>query len=187
MADLDTTPTARPSRARFVAAAIIAVILFGVLAGRLFQLQVVDGARYAAQAAAARTIEMPIRASRGLIFDREGRPVAVNTPSWTLYARPADLPTTEAARNAVLARAANLSGLGLAALRQRLDAFRGSPYELVPLGSDVTREAALLIAEETARLPGISIAAEPRREYLDETGARNGELLAHLLGYTGPV
>ena len=29
--------------------------------------------------------------------------------------------------------------------------------------------------------------AEPRREYLDEAGARKGELLAHLVGYTGPV
>ena len=187
MAELDVTPTARPSRGRFVAAGVLAVIVFGALGGRLFQLQVVDGARYAARAAAARTIEMPIRASRGLIFDREGRPVAVNTPSWTLYARPADLPTSEAARTAVLARAANLSGLSLAALRQRLNAFTGSPYDLVPIGSDIGREAALLIAEESVQLPGISIAAEPRREYLDETGARAGELLAHLVGYTGPV
>ncbi len=92
MADLDQVTGVRPSRARFVAAGVIAVTLFGVLGGRLFQLQVVDGARYAAQAVAARTMEMPIRAPRGLIFDREGRPIAVNTPSWTLYARPADLP-----------------------------------------------------------------------------------------------
>jgi len=187
MADLDPTPTARPSRARFAAAAVVATLLFGVLAGRLFQLQLVEGARYAAQAVAGRTVEMPIRASRGLIFDRDGRPVAVNIPSWTLYARPADLPTAEAARDAVLARASNVAGVGLATLRQRLDAFRGSPFDLVPLGTDISREAALLIAEEAARLPGISVGAEPRREYLDETGARNGELLAHLIGYTGPV
>ena len=49
---------------------------------------------------------MPIRASRGLIFDREGRPIAVNTPSWTLYGRPADLPAAECRpQDAVLARA----------------------------------------------------------------------------------
>jgi penicillin-binding protein 2 len=187
MAEMDAMPTARPSRARFMAAAIIAVILFGVLAGRLFQLQVLDGAVYAAQAAAARTVEMPIRAARGLIFDREGRPVAVNTPSWTLYARPADLPTTESARTAVLARAASLSALPLGPLQQRLAAYRGSPFELVPIGEDIGRDAALLIAEEGDQLPGISIGAEARREYLDETGSRNGELLAHVLGYTGPV
>jgi penicillin-binding protein 2 len=187
MAEMDAMPTARPSRARFLAAAIIAVILFGVLAGRLFQLQVLDGAVYAAQAAAARTVEMPIRAARGLIFDREGRPVAVNTPSWTLFARPADLPTTESARGAVLARAATLSSVPLGPLQERLAAYRGSPFELVPIGEDIGRDAALLIAEEEDQLPGISVGAEARREYLDETGSRNGELLAHVLGYTGPV
>ncbi|MEO8639606.1 MAG: hypothetical protein ABI458_06810, partial [Chloroflexota bacterium] len=147
MADLEVTPTARPSRARFVAATMIAVLLFGVLAGRLFQLQVVDGALYAAQAAAARTIETPIRAPRGLIFDREGRPIAVNIPSWTLYVRPADLPSAKAALDIVLARASELSGVGLTTLVDRLDAFRGSPFELVPLATDIGREAALLIAE----------------------------------------
>ncbi|MEO8638574.1 MAG: penicillin-binding transpeptidase domain-containing protein [Chloroflexota bacterium] len=187
MSDLDGTPTLRPSRARFVAATVIAVLLFGILAGRLFQLQVVDGALYAAQAAAARTIEMPIAAPRGLIFDREGRPIAVNIPSWTLYGRPADLPATKSARDAVLAHAADLSGVGLSTVLDRLAAFRGSPFELVPLAADIGREAALLIAEEEEQLPGISVGAEARREYLDETGARSGELLAHLLGYTGPV
>ena len=187
MPELEANTTARPARVRFVAATVAAVLLFGLLAGRLFQLQVVEGARYAAQAAAARTIEVPIRSSRGLIFDREGRPIAVNTPSWTLYARPADLPGDEAARRAVLARASSLSGVGLSVLRDRLAAFRGSPYELVPLATEIDRDAALLIAEEAAQLPGISVGAEARREYLDETGALNGELLSHLVGYTGPV
>jgi penicillin-binding protein 2 len=187
VAELDQAPDARPSRGRFIAAAIAAVLLFGLLGGRLFQLQIVDGARYAAQAVAARTIEVPIRSPRGLIFDREGRPIAVNTPSWTLYGRPADLPGGDAARDAVLRRAASLSGLPLSTLRQRLAAFTGSPFDLVPLGSGISREAALLIAEEREGLPGISVGAEARREYLDETGAVSGELLAHLLGYTGPV
>src|SRR5882672_2385159 len=139
MAELEGTPTARPSRGRYVAATVIGVLLFGVLAGRLFQLQVVDGARYAAQAVAARTVELPIRSTRGLIFDREGRPLAVNIPSWTLYGRPADLPTSKATRDAVLARAATLSGVDLSTLLERLGAFRGSPFDLVPLGTDLSR------------------------------------------------
>jgi penicillin-binding protein 2 len=187
MADVEGAPSVGPSRARFVAASVAAVLLFGLLAGRLFQLQVVDGARYAAQAAAARTIEMPIPAPRGLIFDREGRPIAVNTPAWTLYGRPADLPIGQSARDTVLERAATLSGIGVGTLRQRLAAFSGSPYDLVPLGTGLSRDAALLIAEAKDQLPGITVGAEARREYLDETGALNGELLAHVVGYTGPV
>ncbi len=187
MADLDAKATPLPSRARFVAASVAAVLVFGVLGGRLFQLQVVDGARYAARAEAARTVEVPIRAPRGLLFDREGRPLAVNTPSWTLYARPADLPTIESTRSAVLARAAQLSGVPVSVLRQRLAAFSGSPFDLLPLGHDISRDAALLIGEEQEQLPGITVGAEATRQYLDETGAPNGELLSHLVGYTGPV
>ena len=187
MADLESGAPAGPSRARFVAASVVAVLLFGVLGGRLFQLQVVDGARYAARAVASRTIAVPIPAPRGLIFDREGRPIAVNTASWTLYARPADLPKEEGPLADVLRRAARLSGVGVAVLRQRLAAFSGSPFDLVPLAEDISREAALLIGEEQGQLPGITVAAEAMREYLDDTGALNGDLLAHLVGYTAPV
>ncbi|MGZ8563141.1 MAG: penicillin-binding protein 2 [Candidatus Limnocylindria bacterium] len=175
------------SRARFVAAGVVAVLLFGMLAGRLFQLQVIDGARYVARAVAARTIELPIPAPRGLIFDREGRPIAVNTPSWTLYARPADLPKDAVARSDVLARAGQLSGVAVSVLRERLSAFHGSPFDLVPLAEGITREAALLLGEEEAQLPGVTVGAQATREYLDETGALDGDLLAHLVGYTGPV
>lgn len=180
-------PSAQPSRARFVAASVVAVLLFGLLGGRLFQLQVIDGARYAAQAVAARTMEVPLPAPRGLIFDREGRPIAVNTPSWTLYARPADLPQAGAARTEVLGRAAQLAGIDVSVLAQRLAAFHGSPFELVPLAGGIGREAALLIGEEGEQLAGVSVGAQATRQYLDEAGAVDGALLSHLVGYTGPV
>ena len=187
MADLESGPSALPSRARFIAASVVAILLFGVLGGRLFQLQVVDGARYAAQAAAARTVEVPIRAPRGLIFDRTGRPIAVNTPSWTLYARPADLPRVASTRDAVLVRVADLAGVDVSVLRERLGAFKGSPFDLVPLAHEISRDAALLIGEEQEQLPGITVGAEATRQYLDDTGAVNGALLSHVVGYTGPV
>lgn len=187
MAELDGGPPRPPSRARFIAAGVVAALLFGVLGARLFQLQVVEGARYSAQARAARTVEVPIRAPRGLIFDREGRPVAVNTATWTLFARPADLPSDPEAKDVVLARAAQLTGLQLSALRQRVASFTGSPFDLVPLGKAISREAALLVGEEHEQLPGIEVGAQATRQYLDESGAIGGSLLSHLVGYTGPV
>ena len=187
MADLQSRPSQPPSRARFVAAALVVGLLFSVLGARLFQLQVVEGARYAARAVAARTLQVPIRAPRGLIFDREGRPVAVNTPSWTLYARPGDLPSDASQRTAVLTRVATLSGIELSVIRGRLAAFSGSPFDLVLLGRDISREAALLIGEDQPQLPGISVGAEATRRYLNENGTLDGSLLAHLVGYTGPI
>lgn len=173
------------SRARFVAFSVAAALVFAVLGGRLFQLQVVNGEVYARRAAADRTAEVPLRAPRGLIFDRAGRPVAVNVPSWTVKVRPADLPDLDTGR--VIRRVAEITGASAATLRSRLEAFSGSPFDLVPVQRGVTRQAALLIGEEAEALPGVVVEVEPMRQYLDEQGTVAGSLLAHLVGYTGPV
>ncbi len=173
------------SRARFIAFAVAAVVLFIGLSGRLFQLQVVSGEELARRAAADRTVEVGLPAPRGLVFDRAGRAVAVNTPSWTVHVRPGDLPASGRAR--ILNRIAEVTGTPYQTIRQRLDAYRGSPYDLVPVVRGVDRDASLIIGEEAEELPGIVVEVEPIRRYLDETGAAEGGLLAHILGYTGPV
>lgn len=173
------------SRARFIAFGVAAAVLFTTLGGRLFQLQVLNGDLYAARAVEAHTVEVPMPAPRGLVFDREGRPVVVNVPSWTVKVRPADLPTSEIRE--VLGRVARMTGTDATLLRQRFDAFHGSPFELVPLAHGITRDAALLIGESAAQLPGVVVEVEAQRRYLNEKGAVDGPLLSHVVGYTGPV
>jgi penicillin-binding protein 2 len=186
MADLNEGRQDQPrSGPRFIAFGVAAIVLITALGGRLFQLQVVQGDEYARRAAADRTVEVPLPAPRGLIFDRAGRPLAVNAPSWTVRVRPADLPARSADR--ILRRVAQVTGARPSALHHRLDAFQGSPYDLVPIERGVTRRAALILSEEAERLPGIVVAVEPTRRYLDERGRQFGELMAHLVGYTGPV
>jgi penicillin-binding protein 2 len=186
MADLNEGRLDLPrSGARFIAFALVVALILSVLGARLFHLQVVRGEEFTAQATRARTVEIPIRAPRGLVFDREGRPLVVNVPSWTVKVRPADLPQN--GTNRVLRRVAQLTGADVDVLRQRLDAFQGSAFDLVPIERGVTREAALIIGEESGRLPGVVVEVDPIRQYLDETGELNGQLLSHVLGYTGPV
>jgi penicillin-binding protein 2 len=186
MADLNDGRLDLPrSRPRFIAFGIVAVVLFGALTGRLFQLQILEGDFYTEQATATRTLEVAVPAARGLIFDRAGRPIAENVPSWTVKIRPADLPAGE--RAAVTARLASLVNVDASEIRAIVDAYRGSPYDLLPVARGVSRETALLIGEQAASLPGVKVEVEPVRRYLDETGAVNGSLLSHIVGYTGPV
>ena len=186
MADLnDGRVDLHRSSSRFITFGVAAAVLLLALGGRLFQLQVVNGDEYARRAAADRSVEVPLPAPRGLIFDRSGRPLAVNTPSWTVKVRPADLPDSDRIR--ILSRVAGLTGGDLSVMRERLDAFVGSPFDLVPIERGVSREAALLLAERAETLPGIVVEVEPIRRYLDETGAATGTLLSHIVGYTGPV
>jgi penicillin-binding protein 2 len=186
MADLNEGRLDVPrSRARFIAFGVAAALLFTALGGRLFQLQVVNGELYAARADEAHTVEVPIRAPRGVVFDREGRPVVVNVPSWTVKVRPADLPTSQI--RAVLGRVAQMTGTDATLLRERFDAFHGSPFELVPLAHGITRDAALLIGESSAQLPGVVVEVEAARQYLNEKDKVDGPLLSHVVGYVGPV
>ena len=188
MADLNEGRIDLPrSRARLIAFALTAALLFTLLGGRLFQMQVLNGTLYADRAVAARTVELALKAPRGLIFDRTGRPIAVNVPSWTVEAIPADLPVDARARDVVLARVASSTGSRAATLRQRLNAFHGSPYDQVPLLRGITRDQALLLSEHASAIPGIVVQVDPVRQYLDEAGKVDGSLLAHVLGYTGPV
>jgi penicillin-binding protein 2 len=170
---------------RFLAFGIIAVFLFTVIAGRLFQLQVIEHPVRAEAAAAAHTVEVAIPSQRGLVFDRTGRPLVVNVPTWTVSVRPAELPSHR--RDTVLRRVAALTGASSADLEARLAAFGGSPYDLVPLVTDVDRQAALILSEEAAVLPGIELQVVPERQYLDDRGQPNGSLLSHIVGYTGPI
>jgi penicillin-binding protein 2 len=186
MADLNEGRLDVPrSRARFIAFGVAAALLFTALGGRLFQLQVVNGELYAARADEAHTVEVPIRAPRGVVFDREGRPVVVNVPSWTVKVRPADLPTSQI--RAVLGRVAQMTGTDATLLRERFDAFHGSPFELVPLAHGITRDAALLIGESSTQLPGVVVEVEAARQYLNEKDKVDGPLLSHVVGYVGPV
>ena len=173
------------SRPRFIAFAVVTLILFGVLAGRLFQLQILSGAYYVGLAEATRQVEVAIPAPRGLIFDRDGRQLVANAPSWTVSARPAELPASR--RDLVLDRLAQLTGVSADVMRTRLQAYRGSPHDAVPLLRGVERPVALVIAEDGERLPGIEVAVDPVRQYLDGAGAVDGRLLAHILGYTGRI
>ena len=174
-----------PSRARFAAFGITAAVLLGVLGMRLVLLQVVDATTYAVRVTEARSVEVPVTAPRGLIFDREGRPMAVNAPAWTLTIRPADL--TQARRAATFARLGDLTGADAVAMRERLEAYAGSPLDEVVVARGLTREAALLVAERSDELPGVAVEVRSVRRYLDASGEADGTLLAHVLGYTGRI
>ncbi len=186
MADLNDRLADLPrSGIRFAAFGVVAAALLAVLALRLFQVQVVDGRVYAGRVAADRTVEIAVPASRGLLFDRLGRPVAVNVPAWTVSIRPADVP--DADRGRVLALLADLTGADVRVMEARLDSYTGSPLDVLPLVHGLSRETALLVAESAGHLPGTLIEVDPVRQYLDETGAPQGDLLAHVIGYTGRV
>ncbi len=89
---------------RFGIFGLVVVLVVGLLTTRLFYLQVVEGGYYAGLAEQNRQLTLPIRSARGLVYDRAGRPLAINIPSYVVRvrpARPALQPTTGGRRTAV--------------------------------------------------------------------------------------
>lgn len=77
---------------RHVALAILLVVSMTAYGFRMVQIQVVDAARYLAQADTTGTRKAPIKAARGEILDRYGRPIAVNRESYNIVFDSAYLP-----------------------------------------------------------------------------------------------
>ncbi|MCA9537470.1 MAG: penicillin-binding protein 2 [Myxococcales bacterium] len=158
---------------------IAASIAFLVLLGRLAHLQFIEGG--ALQEASARnftrTVVLP--ADRGAIYDRNGKVLAVNRPSFDLYVTPAQVKDADALV-ASLRTVLDIDELDAARLRERIAEPRGMwRYQALRVARDVDRDLVARAEALRARVDGISIRVHFRREYPE------GEIGAHLLGYLG--
>jgi penicillin-binding protein 2 len=176
---VDGRPTEVRRLSRFLVFGLAVIIGVGTLTVRLFYLQITNGTAYAALSTKNRTVLEPIVAPRGVIYDRRGRQLVTNVPTFAVKVRPADLPNSD--RDKVVTRLASLIGIDPADINAAIDGNPGSAFDLVRIAQDVDRTTAQLIAEAGFELPGVEVAVEARREYTD------GPLMSQLLGYTGPV
>jgi penicillin-binding protein 2 len=164
---------------RFVAFGVAIVIALTGLTARMFYLQVARGTQYTQLAETNRTVLQAIPSTRGLIYDRRGRSLVTNIPSFAVKVRPADLPFEQ--RPEVVHRLAALLNMDPAEINAAIDSNPGSRFDLVRVAPDVPRKTADLIEESHLDLPGVEVVVETQRLYA------TGPLLSHILGYTGPV
>ncbi|TMG34946.1 MAG: penicillin-binding protein 2 [Chloroflexi bacterium] len=166
---------------RFAAVGLAIVLVFGGLTARLYDLQIVRGDYYGALSQQNRILRLPVRAERGSVTDRNGRPLVVNIPGFEVSIIPVDLPR---ARESELAlRLGALLGLPTEAVQGAITAQRQrNPYEPVRISpTPVPREIAVAVSERGELFPGVRVEPGSIRFYQD------GELYAPVIGYTGPV
>lgn len=105
-----TPPRDRPvllhTRGRLLLGALAA--LFSVVVGRAFQLQVLEGDRWAARAVAQQQERRVLPAPRGGVFDRNGVPLALSREAFRLAVAPRELKSRDRA-SAVLRDVAGMS------------------------------------------------------------------------------
>jgi penicillin-binding protein 2 len=161
---------------RFIAFGIVVVLVITTLTVRLFQLQIVQGGYYQQRAEGNRIVLQSVPSSRGIVVDRNGKPVVENVPTFAVKIRPADLPYGR--RDAIVGRLSDLLGMSASDINQAIDRNPGSRFDLVRIKSDVPADVSRVISEEHLQLPGVEVVVEARRNYT------YGTLLSQVLGYT---
>lgn len=164
---------------RFLVFGLAVVLAVGTLTARLFYLQITNGTEFSAISTRQRTVDEPIASPRGYMYDRNGRLLVKNVPTFAVKIRPADLP--DDMRDDVVNRLSALLRMDPADINATIDGNPGSAFDLVRIAQDVDRRTAQLISEAGFELPGVDVVVEARRQYTD------GPLMSQLLGYTGPV
>jgi penicillin-binding protein 2 len=161
----------------FVAAALIAVGIFALIA-RLIWLQVVRYDYFAEQAQGNRVRIEPLPPSRGLIFDRNGVVLALNSPSYQL----------EITREQVPDLAGTLQRLAALDLLDRdnvktleRDIRRRRAFEAVPVKLSLSEEELARFAVRQQDFPGVEIQPRLTRQYPLSTSG------VHALGYVGII
>jgi len=173
----------------------IVILVFLVFAFQLWRLQIVEGERYQMLADRNRFRLVPIEAARGVIYDRHGRILVQNIPSFSVTIIPAYLPEDEGGEMAILSRLSALLGIPATTATASADPFsprRGlkeivdeardtAPYRPLTLKTNVDRDTVFIIEEEHLNLPGVLVELDSVRQY------PSGELTSHIVGYMGPI
>ncbi|MBA2540087.1 MAG: penicillin-binding protein 2 [Deltaproteobacteria bacterium] len=162
-------------RLRWVALAGIGA--FFLLAGRLWQLQVMNGEGYFERTVSNVVKERYLSSVRGKILDRTGVPIADNRPAFNIYLTPGKADQPQVARDEIV-RLLGLSGDEIEQVDQRLAIGRKrDPKKPMLVLEDQGRDRAALVEQALARLPGVEVHHEPYRFY------PQGDIAAHLVGY----
>lgn len=151
-----------------------------ILLAGLFYYQVAQGDRYVQLATQNRLRVLRLPRVRGEIYDRSGRPLALNVLTFDLMAYPLDL-TDEVKEK--LVTAATHAGLALTAegLDKTIQRRFWAPYRAIPLLNDLT------LTQVTTLLNNPSFPSEVFPQNRQRRTYPAGDLTAHVVGYVGEI
>ncbi|MCC8431567.1 penicillin-binding protein 2 [Reyranella aquatilis] len=153
-------------------------VLMTALAGRLYQLQVVETDRFSTMAEENRINMRLLAPSRGQIFDRSGVPLAVNRNNFRAMA------TSDRGRGAdlLVERLDQIFSLGEAEkIRLLRELRRSRSAQPIVVRENLGWEEVARLEFNAPDLPGVFIDLGQSRDYPE------GDLMSHIVGYTGRV
>ena len=173
----DTSQNLR-ARLRFIQ--ILVVLMLGALSIRLYVLQVVRGERYAEIAENQRRRRLPIPAPRGVIFDRNGRPIVNSRPIYNVILSREDVKGKDL--NSLTQPLAEGLSVDKDILRDYFELVKTLPaFESLVVKQDATQGDIAWVMAHNLEFPELRVEQQPQRSY-----PANGSL-AHVVGYVGEI
>ena len=173
----DTSQNLR-ARLRFVQ--ILVVLMLSVLSVRLYVLQVVRGERYAEIAQNQRRRRLPIPAPRGVIFDRNKRPIVNSRPIYNVILSREDVKDKNL--NALVDPLSTGLNIDQQILSERFDIVKSMPaFESILVKQDASPGDIAWVESHNLEYPELRVEQQPQRSY-----PLNGSL-AHVVGYVAEI
>ena len=146
---------------------------------RAIDLQMVRGDYWLSIAEENRLRSYPIKALRGIIYDKNNKPLVSNEPKFDLTIIPADLLKQEQFADIIdyLAETLNKSKEEIESLIKE-NASLSIP---IAAAEDISRETTLILESKFSENPAISVEIVSQRNYVD------GPYFSHVLGYLGKI
>jgi penicillin-binding protein 2 len=166
-------------RKRYKWMVLFVLVAMSTIMGRLFQLQIMQNARWQVEAERNITKVVRLPATRGIIRDYKGRIIAQNRPAYNVYVTPQLV--GEEQLNA-LAELLSLDADAKQRFAKRMEsvpARRRSHFVLA--FNDITRDQYAAIETHRRELPGLNVVATPVRSYPFKA------LGAHTIGFLNEV
>ena len=183
------------SRLSLLVVQILIISLMTALFGRLFYLQVAAGPKYREAALSIQSRDVVAPATRGLIVDGYGVPLAMNKAGLAITIDRIAIDKLEDKGVGVMKRLAALLNLKYEDVYQntrlcgelpkgkKAGCWQGSRYQPIPITKSADPDIALQIVERSDAFPGVDaqpVAIRNYPSYLDVNAA-------HVLGYVGPL
>jgi len=154
---------------------IILIVLFV----KSFNLQIIKGSYWKNLAENNRIRSYPIEPLRGIIYDRNKIPLAINVPKLDLMVVPADLKKNENYQE-IIGKISKITGVSESEIKDNLEKNIDFTYPII-LVENIDKDKAMLIESEFSNYPEIKIQKNSKREYED------GMVFSQILGYLGKV
>jgi penicillin-binding protein 2 len=176
----DTADDLRRAGQRLEVIRYLAIVIFVLLVGRLWILQVMKSEVFAEQAEQNRTRILPIPARRGTIFDRKGRILVTSQSSYNIVLSRKDVNEKDFPRIAELL--VRSLGIDQNWLSHRFEEAKfEAKHEFIVIKELATLRDVAWVRAHQYDYPMINYEEAPRRLY------PFGTLAAHALGYVGEV